>query len=82
MKNKSFFIVVIAAILVACEQTYIPSYEVKAPVLNEFSPKQGEIGTEITIIGENLQRVDTIQIGGTNAVILYRVSAEKLIAIF
>jgi len=80
MKKHHLLIAAVALSLAACEQTYIPSTEQKAPVITDFSPKEGETGTEITITGENLQRVDTVMIGGVPAVIAYRVSAGKLIA--
>lgn len=80
MKKHHLLIAAVALSLAACEQTYIPSTEQKAPVITDFSPKEGETGTEITITGENLQRVDTVMIGGVPAVIAYRVSAVKLIA--
>ena len=80
MKYKVFLFVAITAMLAACEKTYIPSHELKAPVISSFSPEQGEVGTQITILGENLERVDTVEIGGTAAVICYRVNATKLVA--
>ena len=80
MKFKSFTFVVVAMLFVACEQAYLPSNDIKAPILTDFSPKEGEIGTEITITGENLQRVDTVMIGGTTAAIAYRISTTKLVA--
>lgn len=80
MKSKILIIAAIAAMLVACEQAYIPTYEEYAPELSDFTPKQGETGTEITITGRHLQRVDTVLIGGTKAAILYRISSEKMIA--
>ena len=71
----------LCSVLVGCqEKTYITTYEVLPPVLTDFSPKQGEVGTEVTITGENLQRVDSVFIGGTPAQIRYRVSGEKLVA--
>lgn len=69
-----------AVLLAACEQAYIPTHEEHAPELSDFMPKQGETGTEITITGNHLQRVDTVLIGGTRAAILYRISSEKLVA--
>ena len=79
--KKHLFIFGLAVLLTACqEETYIQNYEIKAPVLKEFSPKQGEVGTQITITGENLQRVDSVFIGNTPARIRYRISGEKLVA--
>lgn len=80
MKNKVYLLVVIALLYVSCEKAYIPSHEKMPPVLTGFTPQEGEVGTEITITGENLQRVDTVLIGGTVASIAYRVSARKMIA--
>ena len=77
-----YYIIIAALVFSACqEQTYITTYEVSSPVLSDFSPKEGEVGTEITITGENLQRVDTVYIGGTLAQIRYRISGEKLVAV-
>lgn len=79
--KKYLFILGIAVLFAACqEETYISNYQVKAPVLTDFSPKQGEVGTMVTITGENLQRVDTVLIGGTPALIRYRISGEKMVA--
>ncbi len=82
MKKHILYIVLcpFVLLLAGCEKAYIPSTEKQPPVLTGFSPKEGEIGTEITITGDNLQRVDTVLIGGTAAAIAYRVSAQKLIA--
>lgn len=80
MKNKGLLLLISLALLVGCEKTYIPTSEVAAPELTGFSPKQGEIGTQITITGTNLQSVDTVQIGGVNAAIVYRVNSGKLVA--
>lgn len=80
MKTKSIIILFALALFCGCEKTLIPSYEVLAPVLTDFLPKQGEVGTEVTVLGENLQRVDAIWIGDAKASILYRVNDRKLIA--
>jgi hypothetical protein len=80
MKTKSIIILFVFALLYGCENTYIPTHEVLPPTLLDFVPKQGEVGTEITVIGENLQRVDSIWIGDSKATLLYRISNQKLIA--
>lgn len=80
MKTKSIIILFVFALLYGCENTYIPTHEVLPPTLLDFVPKQGEVGTEITVIGENLQRVDSIWIGDSMATLLYRISNQKLIA--
>lgn len=80
MKNKSLLYIAVAMLFVACEKAYIPTTEIKAPVLTDFSPKQGQVGTEITITGENLQRVEAVMIGDTKAAIVYRINATTLVA--
>jgi len=80
MKSRSIIIAAMAVVLAACEQAYLPTHEEQAPELSDFTPKQGETGTEITITGNHLQRVDTVLIGGTPAAILYRISSEKMVA--
>jgi len=80
MKRTTIMIVAAIALLAGCEKTYLPSHEELPPVLTGFSPKQGEVGTMITITGENLQRVDSVFIGGTPALIRYRVSGKELVA--
>lgn len=75
------FLFLTVAIFMACnENTIIEKFEVKAPVITDFSPKTGEVGTEITIVGENLERIDKILIGGGKADIKYRISSTKLVA--
>lgn len=79
--RKHLFILGIALLMMAChEDTYIQKYELKPPRLTSFSPKQGEVGTQLTITGENLQRVDSVFIGDTPALIRYRINGEKLVA--
>ena len=68
-------------VFIACnESALIEEFKVEPPVITEFSPKSGDVGTEITIIGENLDRIDQVQIGGGNASIKYRISSTKLVA--
>ena len=79
---KKVHIVLLAAVLlVACkEETNVSGYQVLAPVVSGFSPAEGEVGTEITIEGENLTRVDSVWIGETLVKIAYRVSQRELVA--
>lgn len=79
--KKYLFGIIATALLVGCqENTYINTYEVLPPVITDFNPKQGDIGTQITIIGENLQRVDSVMIGDISAQIRYRISGQKMVA--
>ncbi|MFZ4796279.1 MAG: PKD domain-containing protein [Bacteroidia bacterium] len=45
----------------------------QAPTIISFSPNSGSIGTLVTIIGTNLNNLDTIKIGGVSAI---KVSAK------
>ena len=74
------FIAIVAGMSSCDEEAFVYQYEVKAPVITDFSPKTGSVGTLVTITGENLQRVDTVKIGGEMAHIKYRISASKLVA--
>ena len=75
------FLFLIAPIFFACnENPIVEKFEVKAPVITDFSPKTGTVGTEITILGENLDRVDNVLIGGGKADIKYRISSTTLVA--
>jgi hypothetical protein len=76
-----FLIILIITGIASCkEDTYIETFEIKAPVITGFAPLSGEVGSEITISGENLQRVDTVRIGEGLAEIKYRISSTKMVA--
>lgn len=79
--KKAALLIFSVVMFAACqENTLIEKIEINPPSITDFSPKSGEIGTEITIIGENLQRVDHVLIGGGVAEVKYRISDTKLIA--
>lgn len=75
-----FLALLLVAGLTACnEDALIDTYEVQLPILTDFTPKTGEVGTEITITGENLQRVDAVTIGGGKAEIKYRIDGNTMV---
>lgn len=78
--KKHWFLFALMIGVISCENTYIETYEEQAPIITEFAPLEGSVGTQITILGENLQRVDSVFIGGVSAPIRYRISATKLVA--
>jgi len=80
IRTGIIFIAIVAGMSSCDEEAFVYQYEVKAPVITDFSPKTGNVGTLVTITGENLQRVDTVKIGGEMAHIKYRISASKLVA--
>ena len=84
MKKKNItswlFALVLTGVFFACnEEVLIDKYEVYAPELTGFSPISGEAGTEITITGKNLQRVDAVTIGDGVADILYKIDGETMV---
>lgn len=83
MRNYIYMLLLLLTtiVFIACnESALIEEFKVEPPVITEFSPKSGDVGTEITIIGENLDRIDQVQIGGGNTSIKYRISSTKLVA--
>ncbi len=79
---KKIYIILLAAVaLIAChEDATVSQYQVKAPSVSSFEPMEGEVGTEVTIYGENLTRVDTVLFGTGLAQIKYRISDKELVA--
>jgi hypothetical protein len=45
---------------------------IEAPIITDFEPKTGSIGTEIIVSGENLATVTSVYIGGGRTEILHR----------
>lgn len=79
--KKVYILLLAAIVLVACkERTSVSEYQVLSPVVTAFRPHEGEVGTEITIEGENLTRVDSVWIGETVVKIAYRISQRELVA--
>jgi surface protein len=49
--------------------TYRPIVlNVQAPTITSFSPNTGTVGTLVTILGTNLNAIDTLRIGGVSAI--------------
>lgn len=79
--RRFIYILLAASLMVACKpDTNTPEPENQAPVITSFVPSEGGVGTEITIEGNNLTRVDSVWIGETLTPIQYRVSQHKLVA--
>lgn len=84
MKNIKilFSIALMALSLFACKEELVYDVEVEyAPIISSFSPNSGRVGDEIDIIGENLQTVDSISIGGGSATIKYRINSSTMVAV-
>lgn len=69
-------------ICVGCSEDLVEEKEnTSAPVITEFFPKSGKAGTEVTIKGENLQKVDTVRIGNEVARIKYLISPTEMVMV-
>jgi len=81
-KNTWFPIALLIIALTACkEEPATNKIEVFPPVLTDFAPKTGEIGTEVTITGENLHQVDTVMFGDGLGELKYRINKNTIIVV-
>ncbi len=77
--KKIFFIfaVALSSLLVSCNEELIFDVTVQeAPSITSFSPATGVVGTEITIMGENLQNVTSAYINNVEVVVSSRISGN------
>ena len=88
MKNRSFLYKISAllifcmAVFVSCNEDLVEDKEnTDAPVITDFYPKSGKAGTEVTIKGENLLKVDTAYIGNGLARVKYRVNPSEMVVV-
>lgn len=82
MKNIFISVCICAmfAFITSCsEQLKVTVEEQEAPVLTNFTPNEGKIGTEVTIEGENLSNINSVTIGGGEAEIKYRIDNNKMV---
>lgn len=72
----------IAILFLGCkEELKMDVVEQHKPLITDFSPKSGGVGTEITLMGENLQAVSNVKIGEGTAEIKYRVNSKKAVIV-
>jgi len=86
MKNINIIfktlILILTLGLVSCnEDLVVDEIAESAPVISEFLPKSGKVGTEVRITGEHLQKIDTVKIGGGLAELKYRINAQEIVVI-
>ncbi len=81
IKLSSIAFMLLGGLSACSEDPIVDKYEVPMPVVMDFTPKTGIVGTEITITGENLQRADTVRIGGGLAEIKYRINPKEMVAV-
>jgi len=66
--------------LVSCNEDLVQDMEVKGePSITDFSPKSGKVGTEITITGDFLQKIDTVWFGGELGEVKYRINPREIV---
>jgi hypothetical protein len=75
-------ILVLGLGFVSCNETEVFDEQASsAPVITDFSPKSGKVGTEVRITGEYLQQIDTVRIGGGLAELKYRVNPQEIVVV-
>ena len=76
------FLLLVAAMLTACnEDLKMDVVNNEPPVITDFTPKTGKVGTEITVTGENLHEVSTVLIGGEEATLKYKIDSKSLVVV-
>ncbi|MCI1647810.1 MAG: IPT/TIG domain-containing protein [Bacteroides sp.] len=78
--NKWGLIFLTVSILVwsSCDSISMNDFTASAPQILSFSPGSGSVGSEIVVIGENLDDVVSASIGGEEVTILQKVSNQRL----
>ncbi len=77
---KVLLVGALCSLFVSCnEEVYVATVTVEDPIVTDFEPKSGEVGTEVTIYGENLHIIKSVAFGGGDAPIKYRISDTELV---
>lgn len=84
MKNINIFFkiatLMLGLILVGCNEDLIEDKEIiGTPVITDFSPKSGKVGTEIKITGQDLGKIDSVWIGGGLAELKYLINPSEMV---
>lgn len=81
MRNVIGIFLCALTVLVAggCDRLYIEEEVHYTPVITDFEPKKGLIGTEVTIMGEHLKDVTSVKVGGIDAAVT-RVNSNLMYA--
>lgn len=79
VKFVSALLFFLVFILSSCEP--IPDFtkETDPPIITSLFPQNGQAGDDITIVGENLQFVDTVYVGSGVAKVKYKLSANNMV---
>ncbi|MFR9636445.1 MAG: IPT/TIG domain-containing protein [Rikenellaceae bacterium] len=77
---KALLTCLLCALFMSCnEDILLTTTTVEDPVITGFTPQSGEVGTEVTIYGENLQSIQSATIGGGEAPLKYRISENEMV---
>ncbi len=77
---KVLLVGALCTLFASCNKdVYVATVTVEDPIITDFEPKSGEVGTEVTIYGENLHIIKSVTIGGGEAPIIYRISENQLV---
>ncbi|MFI3286056.1 MAG: IPT/TIG domain-containing protein [Rikenellaceae bacterium] len=77
---KALFVGALCTLFASCqEDVYVATVTVEDPIVTDFEPKSGEVGTEVTIYGENLHIIKNVYIGGGEAPIKYRIDQNQMV---
>lgn len=79
MKRLILFVLACGMLAGCNEKISVSAYQVEAPAINTFAPTQGVVGTQVTIQGTHLDRIDSAWIGGVLVPLRYRVSTDELV---
>lgn len=77
---KAFLTCLVFSLFVGCnEDVLVTEVVVNDPIVTSIDPQSGEVGTEVTIYGENLHIIKSVTVGGGEAPIKYRLSQTEMI---
>ncbi len=77
---KALMVGALCSLFVSCqEDVYVATVVVEDPIITDFEPTTGPVGTQITIYGENLEKIQSVTVGGGDTPIIYRISDTQLV---
>lgn len=80
--EKALFCLFSFVAVTACnEKPKFDQEEQLPPIIRSFSPTSGKAGTEVTIAGDNLQRISEVLIGGGKATLKYRIDPTTVVVV-
>ncbi len=77
----SLFLLVSLFFFSCKEEILMTEENTNPPVISDFEPQTGPMGTEVKIFGENLQKVNAVTIGGGAAQVKYLISSTQMVVV-